>query len=160
MLGHVSTSVTSQFVLELMTQVTIKMAMMMRMILMILMMLTKVSGHGGLVRCGQAELDTSVREYERCVRQVQHGLRSAHYMQIFFLDNFISRCLGSRDSESVCGWVAAFTSTCTGEVLARSLGHLVTWSLGHLVTWSLGHSVTCSLYVILSFCFNNATKHN
>ena len=85
MLGHVSTSVTSQFVLELMTQVTIKMAMMMMlMMLMILMMLTKVSGHGGLVRCGQAELDTSVREYERCVRQVQHGLRSAHYMQIFF----------------------------------------------------------------------------
>ena len=84
MLGHVSTSVTSQFVVELMTQVTIKMAMMMRMILMILMMLTKVSGHGGLVRCGQAELDTSVREYERCVRQVQHGLRSPHYMQIFF----------------------------------------------------------------------------
>ena len=85
MLGHVSTSVTSQFVVELMTQVTIKIAMMM---LMILMMLTKVSGHGGLVRCGQAELDTSVREYERCVRQVQHGLRSAHYMQIFFPRQF------------------------------------------------------------------------
>ena len=88
MLGHVSTSVTSQFVLELMTQVTIKMAMVMMMMMMILMMLTKVSGHGGLVRCGQAELDTSVREYERCVRQVQHGLRSAHYTQIFFPRQF------------------------------------------------------------------------
>ena len=89
MLGHVSTSVTSQFVLELMTQVTIKMAMKMKMkMMMILMMLTKVSGHGGLVRCGQAELDTSVREYERCVRQVQHGLRSAHYTQIFFPQQF------------------------------------------------------------------------
>ena len=96
MLGHVSTSVTSQFVLELMTQVSIKMAMMMMMMMMmmkmkmmmILMMLTKVSGHGGLVRCGQAELDTSVREYERCVRQVQHGLRSPHYTQIFFPRQF------------------------------------------------------------------------
>ena len=88
MLGHVSTSVTSQFVVELMTQVTIKMAMMMMMMMLILMLLTKVSGHGGLVRCGQAELDTSVREYERCVRQVQHGLRSAHYMQIFFPRQF------------------------------------------------------------------------
>ena len=87
MLGHVSTSVTSQFVLELMTQVTIKIAMMMLMMI-IWMMLTKVSGHGGLVRCGQAELDTSVREYERCVRQVQHGLRSAHYTQIFFPRQF------------------------------------------------------------------------
>ena len=88
MLGHVSTSVTSQFVLELMTQVTIKMAMVKMKMMMILMMLTKVSGHGGLVRCGQAELDTSVREYERCVRQVQHGLRSAHYTQIFFPRQF------------------------------------------------------------------------
>ena len=90
MLGHVSTSVTSQFVLELMTQVTIKMAMMMMKIkmMMILMMLTKVSGHGGLVRCGQAELDTSVREYERCVRQVQHGLRSPHNTQLFFPRQF------------------------------------------------------------------------
>ena len=89
MLGHVSTSVTSQFLVELMTQVTIKMTMMILMLLMmILMMLTKVSGHGGLVRCGQAELDTSVREYERCVRQVQHGLRSAHYTQIFFPRQF------------------------------------------------------------------------
>ena len=138
MLGHVSTSITSQFVLELMTQVTIKMAMMMimrmMMMMMILMMLSKVSGHGGLVRCGQAELDTSVREYERCVRQVQHGLRSAHYMQIFFLDNFISRCLGSRDSESVCGWVAAFTSTCTGEVLARWLWKIITIILMEIMT--------------------------
>ena len=91
MLGHVSTSVTSQFVVELMTKVTIKIAMMMMMMmlmLMMMMMLTKVSGHGGLVRCGQAELDTSVREYERCVRQVQHGLRSAHYTQIFFPRQF------------------------------------------------------------------------
>ena len=90
MLGHVSTSVTSQFVVELMTQVTIKMAMMMMKIkmMMILMMLTKVSGHGGLVRCGQAELDTSVREYERCVRQVQHGLRSPHNTQLFFPRQF------------------------------------------------------------------------
>ena len=91
MLGHVSTSVTSQFLVELMTQVTINMAMMMLMMmlmLMMMMMLTKVSGHGGLVRCGQAELDTSVREYERCVRQVQHGLRSPHYTQIFFPRQF------------------------------------------------------------------------
>ena len=89
MLGHVSTSVTSQFLVELMTQVTINMAMMMlMMMLMLMMLLTKVSGHGGLVRCGQAELDTSVREYERCVRQVQHGLRSAHYTQIFFPQQF------------------------------------------------------------------------
>ena len=93
MLGHVSTSVTSQFVVELMTQVPIMMMMrrmmpLMMMMLMMMMMLTKVSGHGGLVRCGQAELDTSVREYERCVRQVQHGLRSAHYMQIFLPRQF------------------------------------------------------------------------
>ena len=91
MLGHVSTSVTSQFVLELMTQVTINMAMMMLMMMLMLMMmmlLTKVSGHGGLVRCGQAELDTSVREYERCVRQVQHGLRSPHNTQLFFPRQF------------------------------------------------------------------------
>ena len=62
--------------------------MMKMKMMMILMMLTKVSGHGGLVRCGQAELDTSVREYERCVRQVQHGLRSPHYTQIFFPRQF------------------------------------------------------------------------
>jgi len=81
LIGRVSTEVTSQFMLEL---------------------LTANLGHSE-VTCGQGELDTVLRDYERCVKQVQHSVR----------------CLETQDQ--VCGWINAFIDTCTGQILGRCL---------------------------------------
>ncbi len=81
LIGRVSTEVTSQFMLEL---------------------LTANLGHSE-VTCGQGELDTVLGDYERCVKQVQHSVRCTERL------------------EEVCGWVSAFTDTCTGQILGRCL---------------------------------------
>ena len=81
LIGRVSTEVTSQFMLEL---------------------LTANLGHSE-VTCGQGELDTVLGDYERCVKQVQHSVRC------------------TERQEEVCGWVSAFTDTCTGQILGRCL---------------------------------------
>ena len=59
------------------------------------------SGHSALV-CDQGELDTMVREYQACVRQVQHHLV----------------CGGNG---GVCGWVQALVDTCTDKVLGQCM---------------------------------------
>lgn len=81
LVGRVSSSVTGQFLLET---------------------VSSSEGHAD-IKCHQDDLDVAIREYERCVRQIQHQLR----------------CSGSRDS--VCGWFHTFVETCTGKILGRCL---------------------------------------
>ena len=74
LIGRVSTEVTSQFMLEL---------------------LTASLGHSE-VTCGQGELDSVLGDYERCVKQVQHSLRCTERREEVcgWVTAFIHTCTG------------------------------------------------------------------
>ena len=94
-----------------------------------------------------------VKEIYHLVNRLRSFLSLGHSVT-WSLDHSVTRSL------SVTRPLGHLVTRPLGHLVTGSLGHSVTWSLGHLVTWSLSHSVTHSLghYVILSFCFNNATQ--
>merc|ERR1712242_507701 len=95
-------------------------------------------------------------------RSISHLVtRSLSHFVTWSLGHLVNQSLGHLVTWSLGHLVTwSLGHLVTGHLVTWSLGHLVTRSLGHLITWSLGHLVTMSLghYVILSFCFNNATQ--
>lgn len=76
-------------------------------------MLELVANHNGHshFECHEEEFDSAVGEYDRCVRQVKHNLR----------------CVGS--GKELCGWLEAFTNTCSGVFLGNCLSSQARHSL-------------------------------
>ena len=102
LVGRVSTEVTTQFMLEL---------------------VSSSSGHSHL-QCHNQELDSAIKDFERCVKQVQHSVRCAE------------------TGKGMCGWLQVFTNTCSGNILGRCLSEEATESLKVYQTTALAeHAV-------------------